>query len=170
MKNWKVTTKDGQKGIMLRTIDREYHELPSTAYGAEVEHDHDKNPIKVTLAEDRFLPFGKVGARVAAKRLYTVKGEKPDGTVIQIPLENQINNNVASPENAIGLQMYQRRGINVLFDFETGEAAFCPTWDCWAPWNGKLNGFCSEEHKAITKPDPGNSPFGSQVTTTRSWS
>lgn len=171
MKNWTVKTRDKQKGIVLREIDRELHELPASAYGSVTQHDHDDKPISVELQEERFLPFNAPAGRVAAKRLYTVKAEKADGAVIQIPLEDQINNNIASPQNAIGLQGYARRGVNVWFDFETGEAAFCPTWDCWAQWNQKYDGFCSPEHKEITKGDDSGerNTFGGAATTSRGW-
>lgn len=169
MKNWKVVTEDGKKGVELRTIDRELHENPATAYGAESKHDKDGNVIETTVPEKRVIPFADPGKRTGSKRLYTIKAEKRDGTLIQIPLEDQINNNVASPENAIGLQLYARRGINVFFDFETGEGAFCPTWDCWAQWNSKLDGFCSEEHRHITKGNEEEGRFGSGATTSRTW-
>lgn len=169
MKNWKVTKKDGEQGITLRTVDRELVDMPTSAYDSYTEHDSDGRPLRVDLAEERFLPFAKSGGRVAAKRLYTVKGEKADGTVIQIPLEDQINNNIASPQNAIGLQHYSRRGINVFFDFETGEAAFCPTWDCWAQWNKEFDGFCCEAHRDITKGSETEGAFGQGATTSRTW-
>lgn len=169
MKNWKVVTRDKQKGIELRTVDRELFDLPAAAFGAEVEHDKDDRVVSVNLPEERFIAFAPAGKRVAAKRLYTIKAEKADGTLIQVPLEDQINNNIASPQNAIGLQVYSRRGVNVFFDFETGEAAFCPTWDCWAAWDSKNDGFCSEQHKAITKGDETEGAFGAGATTSRTW-
>jgi hypothetical protein len=170
MKNWKIVKRDGKEGVLLRTIDREEYELPSTAYDSVTEHDKDGNPIKVDLPEERFLAFAKPGGRIGSKRIYTIKAEKTDGTMVQVPLEDQINNNVASPQNAIGLQFYARRGMNVFFDFDTGEAAFCPSWDCWAKWNSKFDGFCSAEHKAITKGDTDEpSGFSLGATTSRGW-
>ena len=169
MKTWKTKTKDGQKYLVLRSIDRELHELPSSSFDSKTEHDKDGNPVKVDVPEERLLPFAEPGRRVAAKRLYTVKAEKADGTVIQVPLEGQINNNVASPENAIGLRVYAGRGTTMFFDFETGEGAFCPTWDCWAEWNDKLDGFCHESHKAVTKGSESEGAFGQGATTSRTW-
>jgi hypothetical protein len=171
MKSWKTVKKDGVEFLVLPAIDRERHELPSTAYGAEVEHDKDGRPISVALPEDYAVPFAPAGKEVAFKRLYTIKAVKPDGTLVQIPFEDQINNNVASPENAIGLRGYQRKGFHILFDFETHEGAMCPTWDCWAKWDSKLHGFCSEKHMAITKPkdDAAGSRFGQNATTSASW-
>lgn len=172
MKNWKVTKQDGASGISLRTVDRELIEKPATAFDSTTTHDKDGRPLTVEMPEVRFFPFAKPGRPVATKRLYTIKGEKADGTLIQIPLEDQINNNIASPENAIGLQLYSRRGINVFFDFETGEAAFCPTWDCWAQWNKEFDGFCSDVHREITKGETQNaasSGFGAGATTSRTW-
>lgn len=169
MKNWKVVKRDGQAGIVLGEVDREEHELPASAFGAKVEHDKDDRVVSVEFPEERFLPFDKAGKNVGYKRLYTVKAEKTDGSVIQVPLEDQINNNVASPENAIGLQFYARRGVNLLFDFESGEAAFCPTWDCWAQWNKEFGGFCCAAHKEITKPDNEGGSFGQGATTSRNF-
>lgn len=169
MKTWKTKTVDGQKGIVLHPVDEELYELPSSAFGAVVEHDKDDRVLKVELPEERFVPFNKPGARVGAKRLYTVKGMKADGTLIQIPLEDQINNNVASPADAVGLRGYVRRGIDVFYDFDTGEGAYCPTWDCWAEWNGKLDGFCTDAHREITKGAEGSGPFGQGATTSRNW-
>lgn len=170
MKNWKTTKRDGKEGILLRTIDRDVHEFPTSAHDSVSELDKDSRPISVELPEERWLEFAPPGRQIGAKRIYTIKAEKRDGSVVQLALEDQINNNVASPENAIGLQFYSRRGINVFFDFETGEAAFCPSWDCWAKWNPKFEGFCSEVHRTITKgdedPDAG---FGKGATTSRSW-
>ena len=169
MKTWKTKTVDGAKGIVLREIDRELNELPATAYGAEVEHDKDGNPVKVELAEERFIAFAAPGGRVAAKRLYTVKAEKADGTLIQVPMEDQINNHVASPENAVGLRAYDRRGVNMFYDYETGRGAFCPTWDCWAEWSDEFDGCCSEAHKEITYGNQSEGAFGTGATTSRGW-
>ncbi len=143
--------------------------MPESAFGADVDLDSDGQAQSVVLAEKRFLPFTKPGARVATKRLYTVKAEKPDGTVIQVPLENQINNNVAAPDMFVGLQHYTRRGTNVFFDLETGKGAFCPTWDCWAEWNDKLNGFCCDAHMQITKPTKQAGAFDEGATTSSIW-
>ena len=169
MKTWKEKKVDGVQGIVLRDVDREIYELPESAFAAEVELDHDGKAKKVTLAEDRFLPFKDPGARVEAKRLYTVKAEKTDGTVVQIPLEPQINNNIAAPDMFIGLQFYTRKGYNVFFDLETGVSAHCPTWGCWAKWNKDLDGFCCEAHREITKPATSSGQFGEGATTSRTW-
>jgi hypothetical protein len=152
-------------GVDLREVNREDYELPSSAYGAVVKHDKDGRPIEVKLTKGRRLAFDKPGRRLAGKRLYTIKGEKPDGSVIQIPLEGQINNQVASPDNFIGIRFYQRRGVRLFFDLETGTGDFCPAWDCWAAWNDKFGGFCCPQHKELTKPDPRGSIIGEGATT-----
>lgn len=158
-------TKDG---VTLPPVDRELFELPSSAYQAEVEHDKDDRVVSVELAEERFIPFEKPGKVVEHKRIYTIKGVKKDGTVLQMPLEDQINNNIASPENAVGLQFYVRKGIIPFFDFATMAGAFCPTRDCWAKWNNKFEGFCCEQHKLITRPGDPTRGFGPGSTTTTS--
>jgi len=169
MKTWKTKKVDGVKGIVLRDVDREIYELPESAFGAEVELDKDGKAIKVDLLEERFLPFTAPGARLEAKRLYTVKGEKTDGTVVQIPLEPQINNNIAAPDMFIGLQFYTRKGYNVFFDLETGVSAHCPTWGCWAEWNPEFGGFCCAQHREITQPESNAGQFGEGATTSRTW-
>lgn len=169
MKTWKTTTQDGVKGIVLREIDRELYELPASAFGSVTEHDKDGNAQEVAVPEARFLPFNEAGKRVANKRLYTVIAEKPDGTVVQIPLENQINNNIAAPDMFIGLQFYSRKGFNVFFDLETGKGAVCPTWDCWAAWDDKLDGFCCEAHRQITRPTKEAGSFEQNSTTSTIW-
>lgn len=169
MKTWKTKKVDGMKGVVLREIDREEFPLPQSAFGADVTLDDNQKPVKVELVEDRFMAFHRPGMRVAAKRLYTVKGEKPDGTVIQMPLEGQINNNLAAPDMFIGLQVYTRKGIDAFWDFETGVGAFCPTWDCWAEWNNDIDGFCSEVHREITKPQKQEGAFDQNVTTSSLW-
>jgi len=171
MKTWKTKRVDGVKGIVLREIDRELVELPTSAFGADVTIDDDDRPIAVEIGDERFLPFAKPGKRVAAKRLYTVVGEKPDGTVVQIPLEGQINNNLAAPDMFIGLQFYTRKGFNVFFDLETGIGAVCPTWDCWAEWNKAkdMDGFCCEAHREITAPKKSQGAFEQDSTTSSIW-
>lgn len=170
MKSWKTKKVDGVEHLVLPNVDRELNELPSGAYGAIVTHDKDGRTETVELPEERLVPFQDAGKRVEFKRLYTIKGMSPDGTLVQIPFENQINNNVASPENAIGLRGYLRRGFTVFFDFETHEGAFCPTWGCWAKWDEDHQGFCSPSHQGITKPrDDAGSRFGQNATTSSSW-
>lgn len=157
-----------EAGVNLKAVNREDHELPSSAFGAKVTHDKDGNPTKVELAHERRLVFDKPGKRVGAKRLYTVKAQKPDGSLIQIPLEGQINNNVASPENFLGLRYYEKKGFQIFFDYDTGKGEVCPSWDCWAQWNDLYDGFCCQEHKDITKPNKGDGAFGAQATTSAS--
>lgn len=161
--------------LLLRDVDREEFEFPSTAYGAKTKFDKDGNVTAVTLPSKgkRILKFAKPGGRVGAKRLYTVKAEKANGSVVQVPMEGQINNNVASPENFIGLRHYEKRGMNIFFDYDTGRGAFCPTLDCWAKWNDQFAGFCCPAHREITAPEADSSggAFGQGATTSRNvWS
>ena len=168
MKTWKTKTIDGQKGVVLREIDRERFEFPSSAYGVTTEHDEDGRPTKVDIPEVRFFPFDRAGRRVPVKKLFTVVAEKPNGVLVQLPLEGQINNNIAAPDMFIGLQFYARKGFNVFFDFESGNGAFCPTWDCWAEWDKEFGGYCTPGHKEFTEPrDDGT--FSQGVTTSATW-
>lgn len=168
---WKTKKKDGVEYLVLDAVDSEQLDYePASAYGADVELDSDDRVTKITFEEERLMPFSKPGVRVEAKQLYTVKAMKPDGTVIQVPLERQINNQVASPENAIGLRSYERRGFTFFFNFDTHEGAFCPTWGCWAKWDKKFDGHCSVAHQNITEPKNENQTFGGEgVTTSSRW-
>ena len=161
------TLPEAATGVKLREVNREDYEFPSTAYGAKCKFDKDGNVTGVTLPKERFLSFDKPGKRIDAKRLYTVKSEKANGAVVQLPLEGQINNNVASPDNYIGIRKYQKRGFNIFFDFETGIGAFCPARDCWAAWNNSFGGFCTPAHKELTQPEQrsGGSIFNQDATT-----
>lgn len=163
MAAWKVVTKeiDGEKvrGIMLPAVDPDAtnHE-PTAMYGGTM--------------EERFMPFQPAGKRVEAKAIYTVKMLKLDGSVVQVGLEDQINNNVAAPSTFLGLHPYVRKGFTIFFDAGTGVGAFCPTWGCWAEWDKKADGgYCSETHQKITVGDTGEAPagFGAGATTSRSW-
>jgi hypothetical protein len=92
----------------------------------------------------------------------------PSGNLTQLPMENQINNHVASPQDNVGIKFYERKGFVVFYDFEKNKGVFCPTKNCWAEWNDKMQGFCCAVHRDITKPhnDPGR--FGLGATTTES--
>ena len=156
---WKVVTRDGVRGLMLPAVDvEEIDHEPDSTYGGSL--------------DERFLPFAKPGMRVEAKSIYTVKGVHKDGTVVQLPLEDQINNNVASPETFLGLQAYIRKGMTVFFDPMQGIGAFCPTWACWAEWNDKNpRGFCCEAHmKATIGENEAPSGFAQNATTSSTWS
>jgi hypothetical protein len=123
------------------------------------------------------LHFGKPGLNLPKKRQYTVKAFHKDGRLVQLPFEGQIQNNAGGdPEDAIGLRRYQRKGIVLLFDFETMQPVYCAAWGCWARADGRT-GFCTDKHAAHTLPnrykDAGEIVQGlmSQgVTTSRTWS
>lgn len=116
------------------------------------------------------LPFQAPGGLIPARNIRTVKAISPDGVLVQLPLENQINNNVASPEDRIGLRVYQRKGFTILFDFETGRGVYCPGSDCWAQANDAHRGACSASHEAILFHQADNAgKFGTGATTSQSW-
>ncbi len=166
MADYKVS----KTGITLPNVDREEYPRPSGAYGSIVEMDDDGRVLSVDLPEDRVFPFAKPGKRVKHDVLYTVKAMKPSGAVVQLPLEDQINNQGASPENMIGVAPYVRKGFILFWDTMKGKGEFCPTKDCFAKWNDKFTGFCHPEHKAITSPEGNSAGFGEGVTTSRTWS
>jgi hypothetical protein len=177
----KPTTRtiDDQKvrGVVLPDVDTDaFNHIPSTAIGSvavrEDESDVRSRIVDAEVPKGRFLPFDRPGRRIETKAIYTVKAHTPDGRLVQLPLEDQINNQIASPENFVGLQYYVRKGFEVFIDFATGKALFCPTWGCYAEWNDKYHGFCSEAHQAVTKPEAGKeaSGFSLGATTSARWS
>ncbi len=171
-KNYTVTTRDKVRGILLPPPNMDA--LPwgappsSAAYGAINVLADDGTVLSTEIPEERFLPFSKPGLRVASDQLVTVKAMGPAGNVAQLPMEKQINNHVASPEDYVGIRYYERKGFTVFFDYEKGKGAFCPTKNCHAEWNDKFEGFCCAPHKAITQPNNSAGRFGEGATTTAS--
>jgi hypothetical protein len=127
----------------------------------------------------RHLMFGRPGRNLPKKRLYTIKAIMPDGRLVQLPFEQQIQNNAGGdPEDAIGLRRYQRKGIKVLINFSSLVPVYCAAWGCWAQAaeGGPFIGFCSIRHAQHTLPnqykDAGSivrSIFGEGATTSRTW-
>ena len=136
------------------------------------------------------IAFSAPDGNIAVRSLYVVKAVQPDGRIIQIPFEEQINNTAAGDrEDALGLRRYERRGIALLWDWANFLPIFCAHVDCWAramveelsakyPQHRRAanTGFCSLRHQARTLPnmfdDAGNIRQGlmSQgATTTRIW-
>lgn len=175
MATWKVTTQeiDGVKtrGIILPDVNQDDFDHPaSAALGAVVTKASDGQIESVEIPEKRFIPFWKPGRRLETKAIVTVKAVTPDGRLIQIPLEDQINNHVASPETGLGLQGYIRKGFTVFWDPQTGQSAFCQTWGCYAEANYKDHGgYCSEVHAGISKPKVNSQGFSMGATTSTRW-
>jgi len=125
------------------------------------------------------LMFARPGMNLPKKRLYTIKAIHKDGRLVQLPFEQQIQNNAGGdPEDAIGLRRYQRKGIKVLIDFDTLIPVYCAAWDCWAQsaYDGAFIGFCHQRHAKHTLPnqykDAGaivGGIFGENATTSRTW-
>jgi len=127
----------------------------------------------------RNLMFTEPGRNLPKKRLYTVKALHRDGRLVQLPFEQQIQNNAGGdPEDAIGLRRYQRKGIKLLIDFDTLIPVYCASWGCWAQAvsSGMFVGFCSERHARHTLPNRykdasaiASGIFGENATTSRTW-
>jgi len=168
----KISTRDKVRGIIIP--EPNYDELAwgaepaGAAYGAISEFDADGELVSVTIPEERFVPFAKPGLRVEQHQLYTVKAMGPAGNLTQLPMEKQINNHVASPDDYVGIKYYERKGFVIFFDYAKARGVFCPTKNCWAEWNDKNAGFCHPVHQKITKPDQGPGRFGADATTTAS--
>lgn len=126
------------------------------------------------------LPFTAAGRNLPKKRLYNVKAIHRDGRIVQLPFEEQIQNNAGGDlEDAIGLRRYQRKGIKLLIDMQTLVPVYCAAWDCWAKADntGNFVGFCSERHAQHTLPNRYKDAsaittgmFGANATTSRTWS
>lgn len=138
-------------------VDAPYIEetdLGPTSFAVDIDEASTEENTVFTVDEDRLkkLHFTKPGARVASKKLFTVKAFNPNGTLIQLPFEAQIQNTAASSrEDAIGLRRYQSKGFQLLYDFDTGRTIYCATWDCWAQARPG-NDFCSDGHQNQTMP------------------
>lgn len=116
------------------------------------------------------LPFTEPGGRTPSRGLYTVKAVSPDGVLVQLPLQDQINNNTASPEDYVGLRVYQRKGYQLLFDIDTARGVYCPASDCWAPWLDQFRGACSGVHERELFSNSDNAGnFSQGATTSRTW-
>lgn len=116
------------------------------------------------------LKFEPAGTQRRLKNLTTVKAFDREGVLVQLPVADQINNNVAGSDQLIGLRHYVRKGFTVLWDFEQNKGAYCPMSDCHAAWNDEFRGYCCAEHMGTmdVKENPGM--FGAGVTTSRnSW-
>lgn len=124
----------------------------------------------LTKGDSIELPFTPPGARLPAKSIFTVKAISPDGVLVQLPLEDQINNNTASPADFVGLRVYQRKGFQILMDLSTGQKVYCPGWDCYAPSLEQYRGACSAQHEAfLYRQNDEAGRLSSGVTTSRTW-
>lgn len=158
--------------VKPKTFKRAKNPSPS-AFGTESTFD-EEGKVLTTSYKDKGttnpLPFTEPGLPVGNRNIYTVKAVDPAGVLVQLPLEDQINNNTASPEDFIGLRTYQRKGFTILFDLTNARGTYCPAADCWAAWDDRYRGGCSPQHERLLfakKDNAGN--FSQGVTTTRSW-
>jgi len=115
------------------------------------------------------LKFEPPGSQRRLKNIFTVKAFDPEGNLVQLPLADQINNNVAGSDQLIGLRHYVRKGFTVLWDFDQNRGAYCPMGDCFAEWNDAYRGYCCADHMQTmdVKENPG--AFGRGATTSRTW-
>lgn len=150
--------------------------LPS-AFAAVITRQAERGEdVEFDIDEERMtkLVFDKPGKNLPSKRLFTVKAFNPNGVLVQLPFEDQIQNTAGSSrEDAIGLRRYENKGFKLLFDFATLSTVYCAAWDCWAQAaEGQL--FCSPAHQSATLPKPGGGDagfggFSDGATTSRVW-
>lgn len=163
------TSEDSAKGHRVPKVAS-----PSSgAFGTKSEIDKEGRVLStdwLAKGDSIELPFTPPGARLPAKSIFTVKAISPDGVLVQLPLEDQINNNTASPADFVGLRVYQRKGFNILMDLSTGRKVYCPGWDCYAPSLEQFRGACSAQHEAFLFRQSDEAGRLSQgVTTSRTW-
>lgn len=113
------------------------------------------------------VDFHKPRKKGPNKSLYTIGAINRQGVLIKIPLENQINNQIASDTGFTGLSLYTRKGFRVLFDEKLNEGVFCPGWDCYAAWNPDNFGYCGAVCGAIQAKVTGGSLFSQGATTSQ---
>lgn len=127
--------------------------------------------IKVDPTEDdeefktKTHKFQKATTRKEVKPLYSVGAVMPNGTLVKLPLEQQINNQVVAAGELIGLRVYERKGAVILWDFDKNVGVFCPAWSCFAKWDADGAGFCSAACRDATERPTGGRLFGSNATT-----
>lgn len=80
------------------------------------------------------------------KRSRSLKMVKPDGTMVQIPVEPQVNNGAGSLADPI--EKYKRKG------YKMTSPPRCPLYDCWRPsavehGHFTYGGYCSQVHHQV---------------------
>lgn len=141
----------------------------------DITHTYDTQEFTVDEDKVAYLYFTPPGLPLPKKKLYCVKAFKPDGTFVQLPFEEQIQNTAGSGrDDAIGLRRYQNKGFVILFDFAELRPVYCAAWDCFAQAQPDRD-FCSPAHGAATLPNQSESGgvrealFTSGATTSRVW-
>jgi hypothetical protein len=82
----------------------------------------------------------------------TLKMVRPDGSLTQIPVEDQINNQAGSLNDGVG--RYKDKGFKLA---TVDGAILCAMEDCWEPSaveNGQpvYAGYCSAQHRGMVEP------------------
>lgn len=100
------------------------------------------------MAQDRFKYVPTEGG---ARR--TLKMVKPDGTLVQIPVEDQINNQAGSLSD--GINRYKDKGFKLAVDED--RRILCPMENCYGSAHGSAGqytyaGYCSEAHRLMVEP------------------
>jgi hypothetical protein len=153
----------------------------ATAFFGKIDEDGD---LVLDTEKMKGITFDRVHGRPLAreKRGKVMKAFKPDGTLIQLPTEKQINNAAAGrPGDMIGLLPHIDKGFMMCWD-DNRYPHYCSATDCWAPaMRGSLKtkqkehvdaigtGFCSVYHQDHTQPNRAGGPFSQNVTTTSVW-
>lgn len=136
-----------------------------TAFAAkpvgEITGSYETQEFELDEDKARFVHFRHPGGNLPAKRLYTVKAMQPNGTLVQLPFEDQINNTAGSDRSdAIGLRRYERKGYRIFMDWNTLQPLYCAAYGCFAAalgineeYAGQYRHFCGQAHAQLTLPN-----------------
>lgn len=110
--------------------------------------------VDVPVDEDKVAEFDfhAPGLKLKGKKQVTMKSLHPQGALVQLPNEPQINNGISGdPQDKLGLNLYRRKGFQMLED-ENGNPIVCQAWGCWAEAQPQFAYYCCEPHRDYTNP------------------
>lgn len=137
----------GKLGVINRQRAKE--NLPPIQFATEAERQREIDNVVTQLLADRRAEGPPPPPSPIPKSL---KMLKPDGSLVQLPYESQINNLAGSLEDAVA--RYRNKGYKLAVDSEG--RTLCPAQNCWevAVVEGGKNtfgGYCSADHQARTE-------------------
>ncbi len=140
-----------RKELAVVNRRRASQNLPPIDFGPE-EMERRLQEVMEDLLNDRILN----GAATSGPLPKTLKMLVPNGSLVQIPYEAQINNLAGSMEDAIA--RYRNKGYKLAVDDEG--RMLCPAQNCWnsATTEGGRNvfgGYCSADHQTRTEQNKG---------------
>lgn len=151
-----------RKELAVVNRRRAAQNLPPIDFGPE-EMEARLEEVMEELLNDRILN----GANSEGPLPKTLKMLTPNGSLVQIPYEAQINNLAGSMEDAIA--RYRNKGYKLAVDDEG--RMLCPAQNCWnsaATQDGKnvFGGYCTADHQSRTEANKGQ-PIDPNIYTRR---